>query len=147
LALLHTQLNGYLIFFNLHEFLEITRKINSHENFIEELTEILSLQNHPDRISSISVLEERNNEIKVIASVGIEWKNDNAYITKVEVLEIQLRGQHIGTTLIKMVIAIARYYGASSIFGVISGSKDYRYDWYPKLGFKIYEGNKMKLEF
>ena len=100
---------------------------------------ILDLGERPP-VSLIQV-SANENKANVLAFVEWGWKEKVIKIGKIKVVEA-LRNQGIGNIMMKMIFAIANYYGASKIVGVIDG-EPFLWDWYSKLGFMIYDGNKL----
>jgi GNAT superfamily N-acetyltransferase len=108
--------------------------------------EILLLNNHPVCTTSIDVVDN-DHDTKIIAYAHWSWgdKDRELKLAKIEVVDESLRGQDIGTVLMKMVIDIAKYYGAPRITGTVAGDS-FLWKWYPKLGFTIYDNNKLVME-
>jgi hypothetical protein len=108
--------------------------------------EILQLNRHPIRISFIHVVEDHDFS-KVLAYAEWGWNNEDGELkfAKIRVKDKSLRRHKIGTVMMKMVIAIAQFYEAPRITGTVTG-EPFLWDWYPKLGFAIYDRNKLLLE-
>jgi hypothetical protein len=107
--------------------------------------EVLELNQHPDRISNINVVDD-NNSSNVLAYAVWGWKDRELKFGKAEVKDKSLKKHNIGTVIMKMVIAIAKFYKASLITDSVTG-EPFLWDWYPKLGFTIYDQNKLIMEF
>jgi len=95
-----------------------------------------------DRVTFIQVIGEDNKT--ELASIGWGWNNDEIKFGKIQV-DKSLRKQGIADTLMKMFLEIAKFYKASRITGVIDGDP-FLWEWYPKLGFSVYDGNKLLME-
>ena len=106
--------------------------------------EVLSL-NERQRISFIQVMDDAESGT-VLAYQGLQWdpKNNELKLQKLEVMEAYGKSG-IGTTILKMVIAIGIFYNATRITGIVAG-KPFLWNWYPKLGFTIYDENKLLIE-
>lgn len=101
----------------------------------------LSLHKHSYRIISIDIWNQK------VGDVGYArwgWKGDEMKFHKVEV-EPEYQKQGIGSILMQMVIAIAKYFKATKITSTIAGD-DFLDGWYEELGFTIYNQNKIVLE-
>jgi thiamine pyrophosphokinase len=98
-----------------------------------------------ERISFIQVIDDDNSRT-VLAYQGLQWdlKNKELKLQKLEVNKA-IGKSGIGTTILKMVIAIGHFYDASTITGTVVGEQ-FLWDWYPKLGFTIHDENKLLLE-
>jgi N-acetylglutamate synthase-like GNAT family acetyltransferase len=109
-----------------------------------EWDKILSLGER-ERISFIQVVDDNENTV-VIAFQGLQWQDQNneLQLQKLEVKEA-FQKSGIGTTILKMVIAIGYFYRATKITGVVAG-EPFLWDWYPKLGFTIHDENKLLME-
>ncbi len=108
--------------------------------------EILKLEKYPMCIVLIHVVDD-NDESKVLAYAnwtGVD-SNHELKFGKVEVKVESLRKHGIGETLMKIVIAIAKHFKATKITGVIAGDP-FLWDFYKKLGFTIYDENKLCLD-
>jgi hypothetical protein len=107
--------------------------------------EILDLNKHADvPITSIQVINNRTE----LAYAQWGWSNGKVELEfhKIEIKDKSLQKRGIGTTLMKMVIAIAQFYNASKITGTIAGDR-YLWDWCRKLGFTIHDQRKLLMEF
>jgi hypothetical protein len=108
--------------------------------------EILELKNHLNPITFIHVVDDNDNtNIVAYAEWGWSAIDHELKFSKIKVVDESLRGQDIGPVLTKMVISIAKYYGAPRITGTVAGAP-FLWDWYPKLGFTIYDYNKLIME-
>jgi N-acetylglutamate synthase-like GNAT family acetyltransferase len=108
--------------------------------------EILKLKERPVRITYIGVVDDHYPEIVVgSAAWWYRPKGDKLKFDRIQV-EKNWRNKYIGTTIMAMVIAIARFYKVQRITGTIVGEKFLWY-WYAKLGFTIYDRNKLLMEF
>ena len=125
---------------------EMLKYVQMHREAGDTLnwSEILFLKDRP-RISFIEVTANDDREHQ-IAFQGLQWNNrsNELKLQKIEVAE-EFQKSRIGTTIIKMVIAIGIFYEAKRITGTVAG-KPFLWDWYPKLGFTIYDGNKLLME-
>jgi hypothetical protein len=97
-----------------------------------------------EKITSIRVFDnEKKSQELACATWGWNLKDSELEFHKIEVKEESQFG--IGTTIMKIVFAIARFYKAPRITGTISGEK-YLWNWYAKLGFTIHSYNKLLME-
>ena len=64
---------------------------------------------------------------------------------KIEVAE-PFREHGIGTILMEMVISIAKFYEAPRITGTIQDGEKFRWYWFARLGFTIYEQRRLLIE-
>jgi predicted GNAT family N-acyltransferase len=103
---------------------------------------VLELEERPP-VSLIEVTSD-NNDTTIVASVSWGWKGKEIRLATIEVNE-PLRGQNIGNTLMIMLIAIARHYDATKITGRIDG-EEFLWNWYQKLGFRIFGENKLEMK-
>jgi GNAT superfamily N-acetyltransferase len=80
----------------------------------------------------------------------LSYETEGDVFTELRFDKIQMdeswRQKRIGTTIMAMILAIARYYQVRRITGTIYGDKFLWY-WYAKLGFTIYDRNKLLTEF
>jgi hypothetical protein len=133
---------NYLIFplSELMEYVHMYKELGDAINWVE----ILSLSER-ERISFIEVTDESGNGTR-LAYQGLQWdpKNNELKLQKLEVKEAYGRSR-IGTTILKMVIAIGIFYKAPRITGIVAG-KPFLWNWYPRLGFTIYDENKLLME-
>ena len=139
-----TDVEGNIFIFPLAE---MKNYVAMYDEFGDEVDwdNILKLKPTQRKIISIHVMDDVDIKKELASAVWV-WKRDGMYFHKIEV-DKSVRGQHIGPTIMKMVIAIAKFYGASKITAVIEGhGEEFLYDWYPKLGFTIYDGNKLLME-
>lgn len=98
-----------------------------------------------EKITSIRVFDNEHKSQELAYSMwGWSMKDSELKFGKIEVKEKSQLG--IGTTIMKMVFAIARFYKAPRITGTISGEK-HLWHWYAKLGFTIHSYNKLLMEF
>jgi predicted GNAT family N-acyltransferase len=104
-------------------------------------SQILELKHRP-KVTSIQVIDEDGKT--ELASVGWGWNNDEIKFGKIQV-DKSLRRQGIADTMMKMFLEIAKFYKASRITGVIDGDP-FLWDWYPKFGFSVHDGNKLLME-
>jgi ribosomal protein S18 acetylase RimI-like enzyme len=109
--------------------------------------EVLELIDDDVRTISIDVIDESNNDTRV-AGAGLTWISEGKEleISKIEV-DDKHRGKGIGTLLLEMVIAIAKFYRAEKITGTIGDGEIFRWYWFAKHGFTIYEVRKLLMEF
>lgn len=110
---------------------------------------ILKLKERPTPINYIRVIDDHYKHL-VLGSATWSYESQGDQLTELRFDRIQVdeawRGKRIGTTIMTMVIAIARHYKVRRITGTISGDKFLWY-WYAKLGFMIYDRNKLLMEF
>jgi len=105
-------------------------------------SKILDLEDRP----CVSIIEVKadNNEAEVLAHARWGWNSDEIKFGTIHV-EKPFRQQGIADTIMKIFIAIARFYDASKITGVIDG-EDFLPGWYQKLGFTVYDDNKLLMD-
>jgi predicted GNAT family N-acyltransferase len=95
----------------------------------------------------IQVIDDVDNKNEVAYAVWGWEQNDNELrFGKIEVKDESLQKNGVGTTIMQLVIVIAKFYNASRITGTIAGDK-YLWHWYAKLGFTIHDQNKLLMEF
>jgi GNAT superfamily N-acetyltransferase len=111
--------------------------------------EILKLEDRSAPISYIGVLDDRYWQM-VLGSAVLSYETKGDILTELRFDKIQVdeswRKKRIGTTIMAMIFAIARHYQVRRITGTIYGDKFLWY-WYAKLGFTIYDRNKLLMEF
>jgi hypothetical protein len=107
-------------------------------------SEILRLE-HRLPISFIHVVDD-NDQTKVLAFAEWGWNlvDQELEFGKIEVKE-SLCKSGIGTAIMKMVFAIAKFYEAPRITGTIAGKK-HLWHWYAMLGFTIHNQNKLLMD-
>ena len=109
--------------------------------------EILELNKYPYRITQIQVVDDNaRSNVLAVAQWGWSAEDGELKFGKVEVKDESIKNHNIGTVIMKMVIAIAKYYKAPRITGTIAGEK-FLWFWYAQLGFTIYDHNKLIMEF
>jgi GNAT superfamily N-acetyltransferase len=111
--------------------------------------EILKLKDRPTPINYIEVLDDQYRQM-VLGSAVLSYEVKDNNLTELSFDKIQVdeswRKRRIGTTIMAMIFAIARHYQVRRITGTIYGDKFLWY-WYAKLGFTIYDRNKLIMEF
>ena len=111
--------------------------------------EILKLEDRSAPIRYIRVLDDQHRQI-VLGSAVLSYETEGDVLTELRFDKIQVdeswRKKRIGTTIMAMIFAIARHYQVRRITGTIYGDKFLWY-WYAKLGFTIYDWNKLLMEF
>ena len=102
--------------------------------------------NGPPAPTYIQVMDDVGDKGEVAYAVW-RWdiKDNELKFGKIEVKDESLQKYGVGTTIMNMVIAIAKSYKAPRITGTIAGDK-YLWHWYAKLGFTIYDQNKLLME-
>lgn len=110
--------------------------------------EILKLEDRCAPIRYIRVLDDQYRQM-VLGSAVLSYEMEGDVLTELRFDKIQVdeswRKKRIGTTIMAMIFAIARHYQARRITGTIYGDK-FLWDWYAKLGFTIYDRNKLLME-
>ena len=119
------------------EYVEISKTEGSSVNWAE----ILSFAERP-RISLIQVFDDSDKSI-VLAEASLGWVGD---VLKLQKIEVHNQKQGIGTTMLKMVIAIAKFHNASRIEGTVAGEK-FLWEWYQKFGFEIQNDRELLMQF
>ena len=127
--------------FTIAQIKEYTQKYIESRNQID-WKEILEIDEPPAPVR-IQVLEEDGKTVVAYAIWG--WNGKELDFGKIEVQEESLKEKGIGTTIMSMVLAIAKAYGTSKITGEIAGKK-HLWHWYAKMGFTIYDRNKLLME-
>ena len=111
--------------------------------------EILKLEDRSAPIHYIGVLDDQYRQM-VLGSAVLSYETKGDVLTELRFDKIQVdeswRKKRIGTTIMAMIFAIARHYRVRRITGTIYGDKFLWY-WYAKLGFTIYDLNKLLMEF
>jgi GNAT superfamily N-acetyltransferase len=111
--------------------------------------EILKLEDRHAPICYIGVLDDQYRQM-VLGSAVLSYETEGNVLTELRFDKIQVdeswRKKRIGTTIMAMIFAIARYYQVRRITGTIYGDK-FLWHWYAKLGFTIYDRNKLLKEF
>jgi hypothetical protein len=130
---------NYFIF-SLSEMMEYVRLCRKGVGALD-WDQILELKGRPN-VTFIQVVDESNKT--ELAFAGWGWDNDEIKSGKIHV-DKSLQKQGIADTIMKMFIAIAKSNNASKITGVIDGD-GFLWDWYKKLGFTVYDGNKLLME-
>jgi GNAT superfamily N-acetyltransferase len=129
----------------LSEMMSYVRRFKEKETALDWV-EVLKLREHPMPIHYIGVIDDDYRQM-VLGSAAWSYASDGDELRfdRIQVDECW-REKGIGTTIMAMVIAIARHYQVRRITGTISGDKFLWY-WYAKLGFTIYDRNKLLIEF
>ena len=122
--------------------LEYVQEFQKHGDTLD-WTKILELEER-SRVVSIQIHRD-DDEADMPASLMWGWKETEIKIGKIEVDE-SFRKNGIGSTMMEMFFAIANFYKCSKIVGVVSGEK-FLWNWYRKLGFDIYDENKLLIRF
>jgi GNAT superfamily N-acetyltransferase len=110
---------------------------------------ILRLKERGVPLQAIGVMDDQYKQMVLGSAVwSYEVKDDE--LTELRLDRIQVdecwRRKCIGTTIMAMLIAIARYYQVARITGRISGDKFLWY-WYAMLGFTIHDRDQLLMEF
>jgi GNAT superfamily N-acetyltransferase len=110
--------------------------------------EILKLKDRSAPIKYIGVVDDQFRQI-VLGSAVFSYETKSDDLTELRFDKIQVdeswRKKRIGTTIVAMLFAIARHYQVRRITGTIYGDK-FLWHWYAKLGFTIYDQNKLLME-
>lgn len=110
---------------------------------------VLKLKERRTPIQYIGVMDDDYKQL-VLGSAVWSYEANDEELTEMRFDRIQVdeawRGKGIGTTIMAMVIAIARHYKVRRITGTICGDKFLWY-WYAKLGFTIHDRNKLLMKF
>ena len=133
-------------------------KISEMMNYVAMLTEkgatldwveILKLEDRLAPIRYIGELDDQYQQI-VLGSAVLSYEREGDVFTELRFDKIQVdeswRKKRIGTTIMAMIFAIASHYQVQRITGTIYGDTFLWY-WYAKLGFTIYDENKLLMEF
>lgn len=109
--------------------------------------EILGLHEHLTPFISIMVIDDHDRNRELASAIWI-WNQADCELQlgKIVVKDNSIKRQGIGTVMMMMIITIAEFYGMQRITGTVAG-EPYLWDWYPKLGFTIYDYNKLIMEF
>ncbi len=107
--------------------------------------DVLELENCPP-ISLIQVVDD-NDDRKILAFVGLTWEHEGMELVVGNIkVEEGWNHQGVGPVIIRMVIAIGRFFKTQRITGTVVGESS-NWDWYKKLGFQIHDCNKLLMEF
>jgi predicted N-acetyltransferase YhbS len=110
---------------------------------------ILKLKERAVPLQSIRVMDDQYEQMVLGSAVwSYEMKDDELSELRLDRIQVDecWRRKCIGSTLMAMVIATARYYQARRITGMISGDKFLWY-WYARLGFTIHDRDQLLMEF
>jgi GNAT superfamily N-acetyltransferase len=110
---------------------------------------ILNLKERDVPLQAIGVMDDQYEQM-VLASVVWSYEAKGDELTELRLDRVQVdeywRGKCIGTTLMAMLVAVARYYQVRRITGRISGDRFLWY-WYADLGFTIHDRDQLLMEF
>jgi GNAT superfamily N-acetyltransferase len=110
---------------------------------------ILKLKERCVPLQAIGVMDDHYKQMVLGSAVwSYEAKGDEHTELRLDQIQVDecLRRKCIGTTIMAMLIAIARYYQVRRITGRISGDKFLWY-WYAMLGFTIHDRDQLLMEF
>jgi N-acetylglutamate synthase-like GNAT family acetyltransferase len=129
--------------YSLSEFKDLVSLSRKHDNSLN-WSGVLDLSERPP-VVSIHIVDDSDSS-NVLAYAVWGWSNQDMEMKfgKIEVKKTN-RERGYGTIIMKMIIAIAKYYQSQRITGTVTG-KEFLWDWYSKLGFIIFDGNKLLME-
>lgn len=133
-----------LLSFNVSQMKKYAQMYEASRDSIDWI-KILELNGSPAP-TYIQITDDLDSKREVAYAVwGWDMKDNELKFGKIEVKDESLRKYGVGTTIMKMVIAIAKFYLAPRITGTIAGDK-HLWHWYAKLGFTIHDQNKLLME-
>ena len=124
--------------------LEYAKKNRRHDVHLD-WGEILELEKRPP-VALIQIHRDDDTS-DILASLSWGWQDKEMKLAKITVVDKNdFRKKGIGNALMEMLFSVAKFYECSKITGVIDGKK-FLWDWYEKLGFDIYDKNKLLMRF